>query len=100
MDDADLRVRELERDIRAVADHADRFIRSIGVDVSEAAPSSVGSTAFRVAGDAYQRLALAKKKLDPAVWARTKVSHRSGDDLMAQLWVLQKELKKNATLSP
>lgn len=61
MSTADSDRQELEQYARVLADQADRLIRRLGVDVSDAEVFSKHSPAFRQAADAYERLALADK---------------------------------------
>jgi len=51
---------------------------------------------FRLAADAYDKLAEAEKKIkDPVRWERmTEKDGRNGDELMKRLWTLLEEIKK------
>ena len=87
--------KELEREARILADQADRFISQFAIDVSDAETFAGRSEAFRTAADAFERIALAEKRVDQAAWYRAaNVNGRTSKDIMDRLWNVRTELRR------
>lgn len=84
---------KLERTAGILADQADRLVRGLGVDVSDAERSESGSAAFRSVADAYEQLALAQRESVAVVWERSTVDGRPAADLMERLWRVRGQLE-------
>ena len=85
---------ELEHQARVLSDQADRLIRQLGVDVSDAEIFSKYSLVLRQAADAYERLALAEKRTNQVAWERTMVDGRNGAETMDRLWKIRQALRR------
>jgi hypothetical protein len=84
---------ELEREARILAEQADRLVSQFSIDLSNPERYTRGSAGFRVAADAYERIALAETKVDPAEWFRANnVDGRSAKEIMDRLWKVREEL--------
>jgi hypothetical protein len=93
---------EQQQRAKTLLEQTDRLLSLLAVDVSGAAtrdpaqkPWNALPPAFRLAANAYDRLALAEKGIANRIhWERTKEKDgRNGDDLMKLLWDLLKEMK-------
>jgi hypothetical protein len=97
---------EQEQRAQILVEQTDRLLALLPVDVSSVPirePTHIAWTGkpavFRLAADAYDRLAQAEKQTQTAdrrtIWERTKEQDgRTGDDLMKLLWALLEEIKK------
>jgi len=94
---------EQEQYAKILVEQTDRLLSLLAVDVSNVPIRDPDHTAwkkwpsvFRLAADAYDRLAEANKKIkDPVLWERTMTTEkRNGDDLMKRLWDFLEEIKK------
>ncbi len=87
---------ELEDSAHYVAELADKMIQQLDVSVDDAETFPKGSPAFRVAANAYERLALAQKRADPERWKKARVAKKgkTGHDLLETLWKIREALRK------
>jgi hypothetical protein len=88
---------------KILVEQSDRLLSTFAVDVSHVPvrdPAHIAwsgrPSVFRLAADAYDKLAEAKKTVSPVLWERTtEKDGRNGDELMTRLWDLLVEIKKD-----
>ncbi len=94
---------EQEQSAKILVEQTDRLLAILAVDVSNVLirdplhPAWCGRpSVFRLAADAYDRLAEADKKTrDRVLWERTtEKDGRNGDELMRRLWALLREVNQ------
>jgi len=92
---------ELERWLQVLSEQAERLIRDLGVNVSDAETFSRLSSSFRLAANAYERLAMARRRTDQVKWERTTADGRNGTEIMSGLWKVREELRgQNEATTP
>ncbi len=85
---------EDQRKAQVLAQQADCLIGKLNVTVSDAETFQTGAPEFRLAADAYERIAKASKRADSVAWERTAVDGRNGDELMERLWQVREALRR------
>lgn len=93
---------EQEQRAQILVEQTDRLLTIFDVDLSSVSLRDPAHTAwaanpavFRLAADAYDKLAQAQKLIDPVLWERTTERNgRNGDELMKLLWALLEEIRK------
>jgi hypothetical protein len=86
---------QLEQEARILADQADRFVSRFSLDLSRAETFSGRSEGFRVAADAFERIALAEKTVNASEWFQaTNVDGRSVNEIMDRLWRVREALAR------
>ena len=83
---------------QVLADQSERFIGQFHVDVADAETFSYESVPLLAVADAYERIALAQRRIDPATWYQAAhVDGRSAKDIMDRLWDVREELRRRAS---
>ena len=84
-----------------LADQSDRFVAQLDVDVSAAETFNDRPGAFRIAAEAYERIALAEKTADPVQWSQAlNIETRSAKEIMDRLWDVRQELLRRNLAKP
>jgi hypothetical protein len=84
---------------QVLADQSERFIGQFQIDVSDAETFSYESVPLLTVADAYERIALAQQRVDPAAWYQAAhVDGRSAKDIMDRLWDVREELRRRESV--